>query len=82
MARKLSALGAHRSQFGTDEALRTPPREIAQMLEAFRSVFETESFVMGATRRPVARWPLADPFDGLFDRAMQARLSGLHCRLD
>lgn len=77
MARKLSALAAHRSQFGvTDEMLYRPPREAAEMLAAFRSVFETESFVIGATRRPVARWPLADLFDGLFDRALQGRLTG------
>jgi LmbE family N-acetylglucosaminyl deacetylase len=70
MTRKLSALAAHRSQFGvTDEMLRTPPREAAEMLDGFRLVFETESFVMGATRSPVRRWPLEDLFDGLLDRA-------------
>jgi LmbE family N-acetylglucosaminyl deacetylase len=66
MQRKLSAVVAHRSQFGvTDEMLRDPPREVADMLAVFRPVFETETFVMGATRRPVATWPLADLFEGL-----------------
>lgn len=66
MQRKLSAVVAHRSQFGiTDEMLRDPPRQVADMLAGFRPVFETETFVMGGVRGPVSKWPLADLFDGI-----------------
>ena len=66
VARKLSALAAHRSQFGvTDDMFRDPPPEVAEMLAAMRPVFQTETFVMGATRRPIARWPLTDLFEGI-----------------
>jgi N-acetyl-1-D-myo-inositol-2-amino-2-deoxy-alpha-D-glucopyranoside deacetylase len=66
VARKLSALAAHRSQFGvTDDMFRDPPSEVAAMLAVLRPVFQTETFAMGATRRPIATWPLADLFDGI-----------------
>jgi len=66
MGRKLSALAAHRSQFGvTDEMLCDPPRDVAHMLDTLRPVFETETFVMGGARGPVPTWPLADLFEGI-----------------
>ena len=66
LERKLSALTAHRSAFGvTPETLKNPPPPEAQMLRAFQPVLEREVFVLGGTRRPVPRWPLADFFDGL-----------------
>ncbi len=66
MERKLSALAAHRSAFGvTEELLRDPPVGVAQMLDAFRPVFEREVFLMGGTRVAARNWPLRDFFDGL-----------------
>jgi N-acetyl-1-D-myo-inositol-2-amino-2-deoxy-alpha-D-glucopyranoside deacetylase len=66
LPRKLSALAAHRSQFGlSDGMLRNPSREVAEMLAVFRLALERETFVLGATRGPVATWPLAGLFDGL-----------------
>ena len=66
LERKLSALAAHQSAFGvTADMLKTPPPPIAQMLRAFQPVLEREVFVLGGTRGPVPRWPLADFFDGL-----------------
>jgi hypothetical protein len=53
--------------------LSSPPAGMREMLDAFRPVFEREVFVLGGTRVPTRRWPLADFFDGLtsaeFDRA-------------
>lgn len=64
--RKLLALTAHQSAFGvTADMLKNPPPPVAQMLHAFRPVLEREVFVLGGTRRPIPRWPLADFFDGL-----------------
>ena len=44
-----------------------------EMLDALRPVFDREVFVLGGTRIPTRRWPLADFFDGVtsaeFDRA-------------
>jgi LmbE family N-acetylglucosaminyl deacetylase len=57
LARKFSALEAHRSAFGT------PLQD--QMVRAFRPVFEREVFVLGGARGAVPRWPLPDFFDGL-----------------
>jgi N-acetyl-1-D-myo-inositol-2-amino-2-deoxy-alpha-D-glucopyranoside deacetylase len=66
MRKKLAALAAHRSQFGlTLEMLDDPPPGAAQMLRAFRPVFEREVFVLGGARGPVANWPLRDFFEGL-----------------
>jgi N-acetyl-1-D-myo-inositol-2-amino-2-deoxy-alpha-D-glucopyranoside deacetylase len=64
--RKFSALAAHRSAFGvTLEMLNDPPPGVAEMLRAFRPVFEREVFLLGGVRGPVQRWPLLDFFDGL-----------------
>ena len=64
--RRLSALAAHRSDFGvTLEMLKNPPPGAAQMLQAFRPVLEREVFLLGGARGPVRRWPLQDFFDGL-----------------
>ena len=64
--RKFSALAAHRSAFGvTQEMLINPPLGTAQMLQAFRPVFEREVFLLGGARGPVRQWPLPDFFDGL-----------------
>jgi N-acetyl-1-D-myo-inositol-2-amino-2-deoxy-alpha-D-glucopyranoside deacetylase len=64
--RKLSALAAHRSQFGvTDELLDRPSPEVAGMLDALRPVFVREVFLLGGTRVATPGWPLADFFDGL-----------------
>ena len=66
LERKLSALAAHQSAFGvTVDTLTNPPPPAAHMLRAFRPVLEREVFVLGGTRGPVRRWPLADFFDGL-----------------
>jgi N-acetyl-1-D-myo-inositol-2-amino-2-deoxy-alpha-D-glucopyranoside deacetylase len=66
LARKFSALAAHRSAFGvTQEMLRDPPPEVAVMLSAFRPVFEREVFLLGGTRIGTATWPLQDFFDGV-----------------
>jgi LmbE family N-acetylglucosaminyl deacetylase len=63
---KFLALAAHRSAFGvTEEMLSSPPAAIREMLDAFRPVFEREVFVLGGTRIPTRRWPLADFFDGV-----------------
>ena len=35
------------------------------MLRAFQPVLEREVFVLGGSRGPVPRWPLADFFEGL-----------------
>jgi N-acetyl-1-D-myo-inositol-2-amino-2-deoxy-alpha-D-glucopyranoside deacetylase len=72
--RKYLALAAHRSAFGvTEEMLSSPSPGVRDMLDAFRPVFEREAFVLGGTRIPTRRWPLADFFDGVtsaeFDRA-------------
>jgi LmbE family N-acetylglucosaminyl deacetylase len=64
--RKLAALAAHRSAFGvTDEMVSNPPPAVAQMLRAFQPVMEREVFMLAGTRGPIARWPLADFFEGL-----------------
>ncbi len=69
LERKFSALAAHRSVFGiTPDMLKNPPPGPAQMLQAFRPVFEREVYLLGGTRGPVPRWPLADFFDGLETR--------------
>ena len=66
LGRKLAALTAHESAFGvTAETLKNPAPPAAQMLRAFQPVLEREVFVLGGTRGPVPRWPLADLFDGL-----------------
>jgi N-acetyl-1-D-myo-inositol-2-amino-2-deoxy-alpha-D-glucopyranoside deacetylase len=66
LRRKLTAIAAHRSQFGlTLEMLDDPPPGQAQMLRAFRPVLEREAFVLGGVRSPVRIWPLCDFFDGL-----------------
>ncbi len=66
LARKLSALAAHRSAFGvTQEMLRDPPAEAAGMLNALRPVLEREVFLLGGTRVAVPRWPLQDFFEGV-----------------
>ena len=66
MQRKLSALAAHRSQFGvTDEMLQNPSAEVVPMLAAFAPVLEREVFILGATRVATKRWPLEDFFDDL-----------------
>jgi N-acetyl-1-D-myo-inositol-2-amino-2-deoxy-alpha-D-glucopyranoside deacetylase len=72
--RKFSALAAHSSAFGiTQDMLKDPPPGAAQMLQAFRPVFAREVFLLGGTRRPVPRWPLADFFDGLESRPPDVR---------
>jgi N-acetyl-1-D-myo-inositol-2-amino-2-deoxy-alpha-D-glucopyranoside deacetylase len=64
--RKFFALTAHRSAFGvTPEMLPHPPPGAAEILRAFRPVFEREVFMLGGARGPVPRWPLPDFFDGL-----------------
>jgi LmbE family N-acetylglucosaminyl deacetylase len=66
LERKLSVLTAHQSAFGvTADTLKNPSPTGAQMLRAFQPFLEREVFVLGATRGPVPRWPLADFFDGL-----------------
>ena len=66
LERKYFAMTAHRSAFGvTPEMLKDPQDGIAQMLHAFRPVFEREVFLLGGARGPVPHWPLADFFDGL-----------------
>jgi len=66
LARKFSALAAHRSAFGvTQEMLSDPPPEVAGMLSAFRPVLEREVFLLGGTRISAARWPLQDLFEGV-----------------
>ena len=45
--------------------LKNPPPGVAQMLQAFRPVFEREVFILGGVRGPVRRWPLQDFFEGL-----------------
>jgi N-acetyl-1-D-myo-inositol-2-amino-2-deoxy-alpha-D-glucopyranoside deacetylase len=65
VARKFSAMAAHRSAFGlTEETLRVPTPEIAPMLRAFAPVFEREDYLLGGTRGPIPRWPLPDVFEG------------------
>jgi len=77
LERKFSALAAHTSAFGiTQEMLKDPPPGAAQILQAFHPVFEREVFLLGGTRRPVPRWPLADLFDGL-----ESHPSGLRPRV-
>jgi LmbE family N-acetylglucosaminyl deacetylase len=76
---KFLALAAHRSAFGvTEEMLSSPPAAIREMLDAFRPVFEREVFVLGGTRIPARRWPMADLFDGVtsaeLDRASSTDL--------
>jgi N-acetyl-1-D-myo-inositol-2-amino-2-deoxy-alpha-D-glucopyranoside deacetylase len=66
LEQKFFALAAHRSAFGvTPEMLKNPPPGAAQMLQAFRPVFEREVFLLGGARGPVRAWPLPDFFDGL-----------------
>jgi N-acetyl-1-D-myo-inositol-2-amino-2-deoxy-alpha-D-glucopyranoside deacetylase len=66
LEQKFFALSAHRSAFGvTPEMLENPPPGAAQMLQAFRPVFEREVFLLGGARGPVRTWPLPDFFDGL-----------------
>ena len=77
MQRKLAALAAHRSQFGvTLDMLDDPPPDVAQMLRAFRPVFEREVFVLGGARGPLPSWPLRDFFDGLPAYCPTPALSG------
>jgi len=45
--------------------LQNPPSGAAQMLQAFRPVFERKVFLLGGARGPIQRWPLPDFFDGL-----------------
>ena len=72
--RKFFALTAHRSAFGiTPEMLPHPPPGAAEMLRAFRPVFEREVFMLGGARGPVPRWPLPDFFDGLETSARDPR---------
>jgi N-acetyl-1-D-myo-inositol-2-amino-2-deoxy-alpha-D-glucopyranoside deacetylase len=66
MDRKLRALAAHQSAFGvTLEMLPDPPPEQAKRLHAFEPAFRQEAFILGGTRTPIPRWPLADLFEGL-----------------
>jgi N-acetyl-1-D-myo-inositol-2-amino-2-deoxy-alpha-D-glucopyranoside deacetylase len=66
LQRKFSALAAHRSVFGlTEEMLQSPPQGVADMLRAFRPVFEREVFLLGGARGPIRQWPLPDFFEGL-----------------
>jgi LmbE family N-acetylglucosaminyl deacetylase len=66
LERKFLALTAHQSMFGVTPAmLANPPEGAAQMLRAFRPVFQREVFLLGGVRGTVPRWPLADFFDGL-----------------
>ncbi|HXY31148.1 MAG TPA: PIG-L deacetylase family protein [Gemmatimonadaceae bacterium] len=66
MDRKLAALAAHRSQFGlTLETLDNPPPPRAEMLRAFRPVFEREVFMLGGSRGALPSWPMKDLFEGL-----------------
>jgi LmbE family N-acetylglucosaminyl deacetylase len=72
--RKYLALTAHRSAFGvTPEMLQSPPDGVAQLLRAFRPVFEREVFVLGGVRGPVHQWPLPDFFDGLDTAELSTR---------
>ena len=80
---KLSVLTAHQSMFGiTDDMVHNPPPPVAQMLSTFRPVMEREVFMLGGTRRPIARWPLNDFFEGLenvrFERPMMSAESRRH----
>jgi N-acetyl-1-D-myo-inositol-2-amino-2-deoxy-alpha-D-glucopyranoside deacetylase len=78
LKRKFFAMTAHRSAFGvTPEMLESPPDGIAQMLRAFRPVFEREVFVLGGVRGPIPRWPLPDFFDGMDtgDSASESRIA-------
>jgi hypothetical protein len=64
--RKFSALAAHQAAFGvTMEMLKNPVNGAAQLLNAFRPVFEREVYLLGGARGPIARWPMADFFEGL-----------------
>ena len=66
LERKFFALTAHRSAFGvSQEMLQSPPPGVADMLQAFRPVFEREVFVLGGSRGPIHEWPLPDFFAGL-----------------
>jgi N-acetyl-1-D-myo-inositol-2-amino-2-deoxy-alpha-D-glucopyranoside deacetylase len=66
MQRKLSALAAHRSQFGiSDEMLQSPSAEVVPLLAAVAPVLEREVFILGASRVATKRWPLDDFFDDL-----------------
>ena len=49
----------------TSAMLENPPQRVAQMLGAFRPVFQREVFLLGGVRGTIPRWPLADFFDGL-----------------
>jgi len=72
---KFFALTAHRSAFGvTPEILENPPPGAAQMLQAFRPVFEREVFLLGGARGPVRTWPLPDFFDGLETAELHSNL--------
>ena len=59
------------SKTASEEAARTPPPDAAQMLQAFRPVFEREVFLLGSARGPIRRWPLPDFFDGLETAGLQ-----------
>jgi N-acetyl-1-D-myo-inositol-2-amino-2-deoxy-alpha-D-glucopyranoside deacetylase len=64
--RKLSALAAHQSAFGiTTEMLQNPVNGAAQLLNAFRPVFEREVYLLGGARGPIGQWPMRDFFAGL-----------------
>jgi N-acetyl-1-D-myo-inositol-2-amino-2-deoxy-alpha-D-glucopyranoside deacetylase len=66
VARKFSAMAAHRSAFGlTEETLRVPTPEIAPMLHAFGPIFEREDYLLGGARGRIPRWPLPDVFEGI-----------------
>jgi LmbE family N-acetylglucosaminyl deacetylase len=66
-ARKLAALAAHRSQFGlTPETVDDPPPgRPALIRRAFAPILDREVYLLGATRGPIPRWPLAGAFDGI-----------------
>jgi N-acetyl-1-D-myo-inositol-2-amino-2-deoxy-alpha-D-glucopyranoside deacetylase len=71
--RKLTAIAAHRSQFGlTLEMLDDLPPGQAAMLRAFHPVLEREVFALGGARGPLPGWPLGDFFDGLESAALGA----------
>lgn len=61
--RKQAALRAHGSQTGPDSRFGQLPDEERQRFE--RELVGTETFSLGGTRGPVARYPLRGMFDGL-----------------
>ncbi len=64
--RKLRAFAAHQSAFGlAAEMIAAPPEPQATRLRGFLPLIEEENFVVGATRLPILRWPLASLLDGI-----------------